>query len=92
MEARTAPCQNAVALTSWLLRLFGAVSRTRHSPGEGSEMCSTSTAVLCPLRWNVEPPSEPPVTTVPLGVRYSTRMLGLPLSTLIAPLLAPVRP
>ncbi len=33
ISARTAPCQNAVALTSWLARSAGAMSWICHVPG-----------------------------------------------------------
>ena len=57
----TAPCQNAVAVTSWLASPGGAVSLIRHVPGCGLVTCRASTAEVVPLR------ADEPVHCWPFG-------------------------
>src|SRR5579859_6393210 len=85
MIARTAPCQNAVALTSWLARLGAALSLICHVPASALVMlatCRTSTGESWPLI------TDESVHWVPSGLMKLTWTPGLPRATLIAASLA----
>lgn len=68
IEARSAPCQTTVALTSWRLTPGGDLSWIRHWPGSGLRMRSDSTGPASPAAWKVDSFSSPCLgTCVPSG-------------------------